>query len=823
MAQIQDTSITGSLNVSVNVAAATFSGNGSSITSLNANNVSSGTLAVARGGTGQTTYTNGQLLIGNTTGNTLSKATLTAGTGISITNGAGSITVGTNLQTTNNTFTGINSFQSTSNTFTGSFSGSFFGDASGLINIPVPSLQSLDVENDGSGDAPPFSYDGSANKILSYNSVGAPGLDANNTFTGNNTFNNYVTIQSHHFGNGVSVNSSTFNLGVGTNVLASVTTTAATYNTAIGYEALNDLTTGTGNTVIGFRAADVATTMTNSVIIGYDAGGSNFNSSTSVAIGVQAASYGTGQNNNFLGYQAGQGSVSSTGQANVGIGTNALGLYTTGEGNVAVGFQALYNTSTGNNNVAVGYGAKRQNTTGWYNLSFGYQAGYFGSSAWYNIAIGTEALWTNSTGYDHIAIGRQALYNCTAFNAPSVAVGLFALRAQTTSGNNLAIGSYSSYNTNTTFNLSIGHNSSYANTTGYRNVSVGHYANYYPTGGDNNVAVGYYAHNGASSGATTPYRNIAIGTETLDGITTGWGNIAIGYQALNTLSTGQNNVVVGYTAGTGLTTGIYNAFYGRGAGSSVSTGNYNTIIGGYAGTAAMSNTTVLSDGAGNVRLYIDSNGYAGFQTTAPGWAIEVDETRATNPSAYFKNADANGYGLYIAAGAQDGTSKRLIRFQDNALTAIGDITHTNGAITYGAFTGNHPAIVPDYNNNSYKYGTIVKVDSTQLLNNTQQPLFIVSKTTQAKQKSAFGVYAAKDEEDNYHIIFALGDGHILVNAEGGDIEIGDYICSSNTSGVGMKQDDDLLHSYTVAKAAENVVWANESENTKLIICTYHSA
>ena len=52
-----------------------------------------GTLAVANGGTGQTTYTNGQLLIGNTTGGTLAKATLTAGTGISVTNGAGSITI----------------------------------------------------------------------------------------------------------------------------------------------------------------------------------------------------------------------------------------------------------------------------------------------------------------------------------------------------------------------------------------------------------------------------------------------------------------------------------------------------------------------------------------------------------------------------------------------------------------------------------------------------------------------------------------------------------------------------------------------------------
>lgn len=65
---------------------------------------SSGTLAVtlsgtalpvANGGTGQTSYTNGQLLIGNSTGNTLTKTTLTAGTGISITNGSGSITIAT--------------------------------------------------------------------------------------------------------------------------------------------------------------------------------------------------------------------------------------------------------------------------------------------------------------------------------------------------------------------------------------------------------------------------------------------------------------------------------------------------------------------------------------------------------------------------------------------------------------------------------------------------------------------------------------------------------------------------------------------------------
>lgn len=52
-----------------------------------------GVLPVANGGTGSGSFTDGQLLIGTTSGNTLTKATLTAGSGISVTNGSGSITI----------------------------------------------------------------------------------------------------------------------------------------------------------------------------------------------------------------------------------------------------------------------------------------------------------------------------------------------------------------------------------------------------------------------------------------------------------------------------------------------------------------------------------------------------------------------------------------------------------------------------------------------------------------------------------------------------------------------------------------------------------
>lgn len=76
---------------------------GSSLTSVGT--LTSGTLgtgfttvATAQGGTGQTSYTDGQLLIGNTSGG-LTKSTLTAGSGISITNGNGSITIAGNSYT----------------------------------------------------------------------------------------------------------------------------------------------------------------------------------------------------------------------------------------------------------------------------------------------------------------------------------------------------------------------------------------------------------------------------------------------------------------------------------------------------------------------------------------------------------------------------------------------------------------------------------------------------------------------------------------------------------------------------------------------------
>lgn len=95
----------------------------------------SGTLAVSSGGTGNTSYTDGQLLIGNSTGNTLTKATLTAGSGVTITNAPGSITIAASGGTTTNALT---------------------------------------FSNAGTGAASGTTFNGSVARTISYNSVGAP-------------------------------------------------------------------------------------------------------------------------------------------------------------------------------------------------------------------------------------------------------------------------------------------------------------------------------------------------------------------------------------------------------------------------------------------------------------------------------------------------------------------------------------------------------------------------------------------------------------------------------------------------------------------------
>jgi hypothetical protein len=66
---------------------------------------------------------------------------------------------------------------------------------------------------------------------------------------------------------------------------------------------------------------------------------------------------------------------------------------------------------------------------------------------------------------------------------------------------------------------------------------------------------------------------------------------------------------------------------------------------------------------------------------------------------------------------------------------------------------------------------------------------------------------------------ALGEGQINVCGENGNIEKGDLIVTSSIPGKGMRQSDDIVRSYTVAKAREAVSFSSPSE-VKMIACIY---
>ena len=84
-------------------------------------------------------------------------------------------------------------------------------------------------------------------------------------------------------------------------------------------------------------------------------------------------------------------------------------------------------------------------------------------------------------------------------------------------------------------------------------------------------------------------------------------------------------------------------------------------------------------------------------------------------------------------------------------------------------------------------------------------------------------------------INGLGEGAIWVINSNGNLSNGDYICSSAVPGFGRKQDDDILHNYTVAKITmdcdfelgqdeyicEELEWNGSTLRKAYVGCTYH--
>ncbi|MDB2405024.1 hypothetical protein N9W07_00625 [Alphaproteobacteria bacterium] len=95
---------------------------------------------------------------------------------------------------------------------------------------------------------------------------------------------------------------------------------------------------------------------------------------------------------------------------------------------------------------------------------------------------------------------------------------------------------------------------------------------------------------------------------------------------------------------------------------------------------------------------------------------------------------------------------------------------------------------------------------------------VISAEEEKTRKWAAGNFASlydKVEGDDRLYINSIGEGGIWVCDKNGDLENGDYICSAGVGGYGMRQDDDLLHSYTVAKITMSCNFDPQLEEVKI--------
>ena len=244
-------------------------------------------------------------------------------------------------------------------------------------------------------------------------------------------------------------------------------------------------------------------------------------------------------------------------------------------------------------------------------------------------AVGQETLKDN-TGAHNTGVGYRAMFNPSMSGSSNVAFGNYNLYANTSGASNTA----------------LGYQSLFSNSTASKNTSVGYQSGMFNTTGIDNTFLGSLAgHNN----------------------TTGTYNTFVGKDAGLTNTTASSSSYFGEFSGR-LATGNSNTFYGQQSGHTVTTGSKNTILGRYTGNQGgldirtSSNNIVLSDGDGNPRMRIDSNGDVAFGTdisSNPGYLLKlvaggtvqlINRTGSDGVAILFQN-DGTGVGSISVSGS----------------------------------------------------------------------------------------------------------------------------------------------------------------------------
>ena len=220
-----------------------------------------------------------------------------------------------------------------------------------------------------------------------------------------------------------------------------------------------------------------------------------------------------GVNNTFVGNNAGQ--ATTTGNDNVFVGNQAGFSNTIGINNVFMGSNAGYSTKPYSENYTyeldkeTGKTVLAHRVDGSYNVFIGKDAGKGNTSGTNNVFLGEKAGFSNTLCDNNIFIGKDAGYNTTAGSKDLE----WSIPGSTDPGGPMLYRG--------SFNMFIGAQSGFKNTTGFQNTFIGHMAGYSNTTGVNNVCIGFKA-----GSETTGSNNTFINS--VSGYYTGSNNIIIG-------------------------------------------------------------------------------------------------------------------------------------------------------------------------------------------------------------------------------------------------------------------------------------------------------
>lgn len=256
-------------------------------------------------------------------------------------------------------------------------------------------------------------------------------------------------------------------LAVGNGGTGATTLTANNVILGNGTSAVQFVAPGANGNVLTSNGTTWTSAAAGASLLGQTDSASPFETS----LGYQAGNVSTGTANTFIGYQAGLSNT--TGNDNTAVGYQSLDANTIGNNNVAFGSNALGANTSGGNNAAFGYNALQINTTGSSNTALGRFTLSSNTTGDQNVAVGTSSLTANTTGGFNVAVGVDCL-DANTFGNNNVALGYAALGVNTTGSNNTAVGYNAGSNISTGTNLTcLGNGATASAATATNEITLG--------------------------------------------------------------------------------------------------------------------------------------------------------------------------------------------------------------------------------------------------------------------------------------------------------------------------------------------------------------